>query len=93
MRLPETRELLVNEIDLPASLEDVVDAVGDVCIETPMGGEEDLRSVLERCGEREFDSVDELYDSIVGSLGEAHVGRRKYDDRGPSLGEDEEVSF
>ncbi|MFP4632344.1 MAG: hypothetical protein ACOCT0_02085 [Halobacteriota archaeon] len=93
MRLSEVRDLIVKEVSLPASCDDVVDSIGDVCIETPHGSEENIGSVLERCGEREFESVDELYDSVVGSLGEAHVGRKKYDDRGPSLGEGEEVSF
>lgn len=83
----------MKELEFPASVEEVVEAVGELCIETPLGGEEDLSSTLERCGEAEFNSVDELYDSIVGSVGREHVGRQRYDDRGPSLGDDEEVSF
>ncbi len=93
MRLPETREYLVKELEFPVSVEDAVESIGELCIETPLGGEEQLSSTLERCGEREFQSADELYDSIVGSVGSEHVGRQKYDDRGPSLGDDEEVSF
>lgn len=92
MRIPETRDLIVSEIDFPASRSEVEDAIGDVCLENPGGSEEELREVLERCGVREFESADELYDAVVGNVSAGHVGRRNYDDRGPNLG-DEEVSF
>ena len=92
MRIPEIRDLVVREIDFPASCDEVKDAIGDVCLESPLGSEEELGEVLGRCGVREFESADELYDSVVGNVSGEHIGRKKYDDRGPSLGQDE-VSF
>lgn len=92
MRIPETRDLIVNEITFPASRGEVEDAIGEVCLESPGGSEEELREVLNRCGVDEFESADELYDTVVGNVSGDHIGRKKYDDRGPSLGQDE-VSF
>lgn len=92
MRLPETRDLIVGEVEFPATCEEVEEALGDVYIESPLGSEEKLKDVLGRCGEQEFESADELYDTVVGNVSEAHVGRKKYDDRGPNLGGNE-VSF
>jgi len=92
MRIPEIRNLIVREIEFPVSCNEVKETVGDVCIETPLGSEEELGDVLGRCGAREFESADELYDAVVGNVSGEHIGRKKYDDRGPSLGQDE-VSF
>jgi len=94
MRLPETRDVIVNRLDFPVGCEEAMEELGDVSIESPQGEEEKLSDVIGRCGEREFESADELYDSIVGSVGAEHVGRQGYDDRGPNIGEEgEEVSF
>lgn len=94
MRLPETRDVIVNRLSFPVECEDAMDELDDVAIESPQGDEEKLSKVIGRCGEREFESADELYDSIVGSVGAEHVGRQGYDDRGPNLGDEgEEVSF
>ncbi len=92
MRIPETRDLIVKEIDFPASCSEVKDAIGDVCLESPVGSQEELHEVLGRCGDQEFESADELYDTVIGNVSGEHIGRKKYDDRGPSLGQDE-VSF
>jgi hypothetical protein len=92
MRIPEIRNLIVREIEFPVSCNEVKETIGDVCIETPLGSEEELDDVLGRCGAREFKSADELYDAVVGNVSGEHIGRKKYDDRGPSLGQNE-VSF
>ncbi|MDZ7689458.1 MAG: DUF2795 domain-containing protein [Halobacteriales archaeon] len=92
MRIPEIRDHVVREIEFPASCDEVKDKIGDICLESPLGSEEKLGDVLGRCGAREFESADELYDVVVGNVSGEHIGRKKYDDRGPSLGQDE-VSF
>ncbi len=92
MRIPETRDLMVSELDFPASCDEVKEAIGDVRLESPLGSEEVLRDVLGRCGVQKFESADELYDTVVGNVSGEHIGRKKYDDRGPSLGDDG-VSF
>jgi len=93
MRLPETRDVIVNRLSFPVGCEEAMDEIGDLAIESPQGNEERLSEIIGRCGEREFESADELYDSIVGSVSAEHVGRQGYDDRGPSLEGGEEVSF
>jgi len=93
MRLPETRNLIVKEIEFPISCEDAVEEIGDVRIESPNGYEEAISDALGRCGDETFGSADELYDTVVSSVSEEFVGRKGYDDRGPNPGDGEEISF
>jgi hypothetical protein len=94
VRLPETRDLFTRRLAFPATAETVTDQIGDVTLESPMGSEETIAEVLERCPEDRFDSADALYDALVTFVGDAYVGRKHYDDRGSQGGiDDEEVSF
>lgn len=94
MRLPETRDLFTRELQFPVTCESVVETVGERELEAPNGADTTVGAVLNHCTEREFDSADELYDSVVMHVGDGFVGRKKYDDRGgqPSGAEDE-LSF
>jgi len=84
MRIPETRDLIVSEVDSPATCREVKDVIGGVCLESPVGSEEELSEVLDRCGECEFESADELYDAVVGNVNAGYIGRKKHDDRDSS---------
>ncbi|MDY7081356.1 MAG: hypothetical protein SXQ77_02860 [Halobacteria archaeon] len=94
MRISETRDLFATKVDFPVTNDEVVDAVGDVVLETPYGEEtESIKEVLERDATVEYGSVDELYDTLIGNVGEGHVGRKNYDDRGANFGDTENISF
>ena len=94
MRLPETRDLFSRRLSFPATTETVTDRIGEVSLEAPMGDEETIAEVLDRCPEDHFESADALYDALVTFVGDAYVGRKYYDDRGGQAGmDDEEVSF
>lgn len=94
MRISETRDLFASRIEFPEEKDAVIDRVGDVMLETPHGDEsESLADVIERSGVHEYSSVDELYDCIIGNVGDGFVGRKYYDDRGPNYGDVEQVSF
>lgn len=93
IRLPETRDLFGRELTFPVTCERVVETVGDVELESPTGRSERIETVLGRCETEEFDSPDQLYDSLVTFVGEAYVGRKGYDDRSSTTTRDEEVSF
>ncbi len=93
MRLPETRDLFVNELTFPISCETAIESVGDIELEAPNGNSETIGEVLARCPEEEFESVDGLYDALVSFVSDAYVGRKFYDDRGSQDTEGEEVSF
>ena len=94
MRLPETRDLFTRRLSFPITTEAVIDEIGEVSLEAPMGDDETVAEVLSRCPEERFDSADALYDALVTFVGDAFVGRKYYDDRGGQAGmDDEEVSF
>lgn len=95
MRLPETRDLFVYEVDFPASSDTVVEAVGDQRLEAPNGDDECIKDILDRSGAEEFAHADELYDTLLTCVSDAYIGRKYYDDRsGISSGSsDETVHF
>jgi hypothetical protein len=94
MRLIDARDQFVSEFTFPVDREAVFDAMGDVEIDGPTDNPETVGEVLERSGAESFQSADELYDTIIGTIGSEYVGRRFYDDRGSNTALDiEEVSF
>lgn len=96
MRLPETRDLFVRELDFPASHESVVETVGQHTLEAPNGEGERIAEVLDRVETKEFASADELYDSLLTYVSDAFIGQKYYDDRGgkaPVVEDDEGVHF
>ncbi|MXR41001.1 hypothetical protein GRX01_06550 [Halobaculum sp. WSA2] len=94
MRLSETRRAFETQISFPADHEAVVEQVGGVTLEAPNGDDTTVAAVLERVDDAEFDSPDELYDSLVTFVDDAFIGRKFYDDRGSQSGmRNEEQSF
>ncbi|QAU11687.1 hypothetical protein EKH57_02310 [Halorubrum sp. BOL3-1] len=96
MRLPETRDLFARELDFPASRTTVLERVGNTELAPPDGEATTIRKIVERSEVTEFDSADDLYDTLMSLVGPQFVGRRYYDDRGtmPQSGDGEgEVSF
>jgi hypothetical protein len=94
MRLSNARDTFVSEFAFPVERETVLETLGNVEIEGPTDDPETVGEVLERTDAAEFHSVDELYDSIIGSIGSEYVGRRFYDDRGSNTALDiDEVSL
>lgn len=94
MRLPETRDLFARELEFPATTETVVTVVGDTTLDAPSGQSESIADVIKRTETEEFRSSDELYDTLVTFVSDAFIGRKYYDDRGTSVGDDsEEVHF
>lgn len=94
MRLSNARDRFVSEFTFPVERESVLETLGDVEIDGPTNEPETVGEILERTDMDSFHSADELYDSIIGSIGSDYVGRRFYDDRGSNTALDiEEVSF
>lgn len=96
MRLPETRDLFARKLQFPASRNAVLETVGDTELSPPDGEVTTIRTVIERSEAEEFDSADDLYDTLMTLVGAQFIGRRYYDDRGgmPQQDDDEsEVSF
>ena len=84
MRLRNVREEIEDCVDCPAELGMVLDEIGNEKLEAPGGESETVAQVLERDGTETYKTTVELYESILCNLSEAYVGRKAYDDRGPS---------
>lgn len=95
MRLPETRDLFARKLEFPASRGTVVETVGSTELSPPDGESTTIGTVIDRSDVKEFDSADELYDTLMTLVGARFVGRRYYDDRGstPTQDDESEVSF
>ena len=94
MRLPETRDMFTRRLEFPIACETVIERIGDVKLDAPTGDGETVGEVLGRCGEETFESADDLYGALIGSVGDEYIGRKYYDDRGSQPSDpDEEVSF
>ncbi len=92
MRLNEARRTVEERIEPPVSVEDLRESCGDIEIDCPDGEPTTFTEVLEMDDERSYDCVTEIHESLMSNLPDSHVGRKKYDDRGPNYGTDE-VSF
>lgn len=81
MRLPETRDLFIRELEFPASCETVIELIGEQELEAPNGDDESIEAILGRSGVEQFTHADELYDTLLTCVGDAFIGRKYYDDR------------
>jgi hypothetical protein len=93
IRLPEARDLFSRTLSFPATDDEVLAELGDVTIEAQFGTDETIGDAIERSGADEFDTADELFDTLLACVGEEYVGRKQYDDRGATVGYDDEVSL
>lgn len=91
--LNEVREQFARECSFPMDRDAVMETVGDVAIESPNGEDSELEAVLTRSGETTYASVDDLHNTVLGNLGDDHVGRKYYDDRSSTPAQDTELSF
>jgi len=89
----ETRELFARECSFPVDRTAVIERLGDVAIESPNGDGTDLATVLGRCSDRSYVSVEELFTTLMGNLDDEHVGRKYYDDRSNTQNDEPELSF
>lgn len=81
MDFSEVRTHLVRECQFPIDHDTLVERVGDVALDAPTAEAETLATVLERTDETTYRSVDDVHATLVGTVGDAYVGRKFYDDR------------
>jgi len=79
---------LENE-DYPVSADELLDRYGDREIEMS-GGTESFREVLVTGGDEEFESADEVKQTVLNRVGSEAVGRQGYSDRGAGSAEGEQ---
>lgn len=81
MRIAELRHRLERDLDYPVDRHTVIQSLGSLEIDAPNGHAETVEEILERSGETEFGSTDEVYLDLIGCVGDQYVGRKYYDDR------------
>lgn len=83
----------LEEAEYPISKEELLDTYGDeeIVLEDDT---QTLRGVLEPLGQDEFESADEVRQSVLNMVGDEAVGRKNYSDRGveTDTSEDDEES-
>ena len=83
MRIGDVSGYVEEELSYPVDRDSVVDQIGAVEVEAPdQEDTETIATIIGSLGQETYDSPDELYRTIVGNLGEEHIGRKYYDDRG-----------
>jgi len=100
MQIDELPEYLESELTYSLSHDSVLDRIGTVEIDAPDRDEtERISAIIGNVGQESYDSAQELYETIIGNVGDEYIGRKFYDDRGGNpadtdLGpKDETVSF
>ncbi|WP_132058057.1 DUF5789 family protein [Halorussus amylolyticus] len=69
--------------EYPVSADELLDRYGDHEVEMS-GGSESFREVLVTGGDEEFESADEVKQTILNRVSSEAVGRQGYSDRGPN---------
>lgn len=82
----------LEEADFPMGKDELLETYGDeeIVLEDDT---QTLREILEPLGQDEFESTDEIRQSVLNMVGDEAVGRKNYSDRGDETdvgGEDEE---
>lgn len=89
----EVYEHIDRECSFPSTRETVVDRIGAARIAAPNGEDVTVRTLLERSGQPRYESRRELHTTVLANLGEAHIGRKYYDDRSSNPARDDELSL
>lgn len=92
MRLNDVTGLF-EDLDYPATTNDVVAAQGSRELDLP-NGSETVGQAIGRCGDQSFADAEEVRLTLLGGLSENAIGRKGYSDRDPPMiGEADVVSF
>lgn len=85
MDFSQVRELLDQECTFPVDQETLVQQLGDIeldAVEAQPTDAETIETVLSRTGESTYQSVNDAYHAIIGTVTDTYIGRKYYDDRG-----------
>lgn len=85
MDFSQVREFLDQECNFPIEQETLVQRMGDAeldALEAEATEAETIATVLGRTGESTYRTADDAYHAIIGTVDDAYIGRKHYDDRG-----------
>lgn len=81
MDFSDLRNHLDESCDFPVDHEEVMERVGHVALDTPAADPETIETALSRTERTTYRSADDVVTSLRGTVGDAYVGRKHYDDR------------
>ncbi|MCF2206410.1 hypothetical protein ACFQAS_14000 [Halopenitus salinus] len=88
MRPPRLRGYLNEEFEFPVDRAGVIERAGDVTVDAPDDDDsESISAMLERDNDNPYETLEDLFASIYGSLDDSYIGRKYYDDRGSNVEE------
>ena len=74
----------LEEQEYPIGKDELLEAYGDEELELE-GGTKTIREVLEPIGQEEFESADDIEQSVMTMVGDEAIGRKNYSDRGGEM--------
>lgn len=88
MNLGELHEFLEDEVEYPIDNASVAERIGTIRITAPGNrSTETVSTIIAPVGQQTYASAEELFETIIGNLGEEYIGRKFYDDRGSNPSE------
>lgn len=83
------------DCEFPVQCDELLDRCGDMEVQTPNGGSQTLRQIMDVCNEspNEFSTQREFRHHIYNFVSEEYIGRENYDDRGHTFDSEPEISF
>ncbi|MGQ4555551.1 DUF5789 family protein [Halobellus sp. GM3] len=89
MEIDELPEFLETELTYPIDQPLVIDRIGPIEIEAPDAQEtETISTIIGPVGQDTYASADELFTTIIGNVSDEYIGRKFYDDRGGTHGDE-----
>lgn len=83
MRIQQLERYLNGKLSYPIDVGAVCDTIGSVEIDAPATSQSRaIQTILLDHENEQFDSAQELYQTILANLPEGYVGRKYYSDRG-----------
>lgn len=78
----EVCDHVAQQCDFPIDHEALVKRIGDVELDAPRSESETIGDVLSRTGETAYRSADDVHNTLLGTVGDAYIGPKYYDERG-----------
>ena len=92
IELSEMNEVFEEELTFPATSEEVIDECGDATLRASGGDGATVADLIKRGESDEFESTEELVNTLMTFVDDDYVGRIGYSDRGDNPEYDDEES-
>jgi len=88
MNLKQLHDDLQDEFEYPVDHATVLAQIGDAPVDAPDDSDsETINEILASDSDKTYETVEDLVESIYGTLDDSYIGRKYYDDRGANIDE------